>query len=276
MGHGGSRGSLWRNNVHPGAERGRSREEDQRLGVHCTNCCDSHIPGSGVIHTAWAFSVHALFVTCGPWWQRASGLRANRSFNMLMLTPLPTPLPHNSWVGFSFSVESKRFEKLTEHCTWGFVSVYLFSCFLSSFHKKLSRWSRNSVAPQFSSPVPQQAPSPLWKHIQPLSVCLLSAWLALEANNSRFWNSQILNLSSVEPSPSASPLFIFSEIMSPVLLFPRWLLNNLIWFRLLLCISIAEFYNNRCILFIIYKCITNDITIIILSEQNYNKFSSGV
>lgn len=58
-----------------------------------------YIPGFGVIHTTGAFSVYALFVTWQPWWQRASSLCANCSFNMLMLTSFTVLLPCLTTVG---------------------------------------------------------------------------------------------------------------------------------------------------------------------------------
>lgn len=52
------------------------------------------------------------------------------------------------------------------------------------------------------------------------------------------FETQILSLSSVAPSPSAPLLFIFSEIMSPVLLFPQ------ITFKLdLIQIALLHFYS---------------------------------
>lgn len=58
-----------------------------------------YIPGFGVVHTAWAFSVHALFGTYWPLWQRTSSLCANCFFNMLMSTSLSMLLAASQQLG---------------------------------------------------------------------------------------------------------------------------------------------------------------------------------
>lgn len=97
MGNSRSGDSLPRNNVLPREEWGQSWED---IAKNCTNHRDFFLRPRlwGHSHSV-SLSVHALFVTYWPLWQRGSGLCANCVFNMLMATSLSMGLPCLTTVG---------------------------------------------------------------------------------------------------------------------------------------------------------------------------------